>query len=216
MGLEQLTIPSNTLAQDHRDVQPGRVFARQRQQLRLAIDSRPERAHPPVRQRQSTHARHGVVLRHNRRTHRRPRVHEQDDGPAQDRPRLARAAGAARLVGIAFPSLCARARQPEVRPVPRGRPAGSRAPDGYLQRVPRSRARSQGSQPADRGLHQGPRRRKGDTLEGIAARYYQNPFVWRAIALANDIDDPLAIDAGVELHIPSLPFRDPETGEVAA
>jgi LysM repeat protein len=56
----------------------------------------------------------------------------------------------------------------------------------------------------------------GETLEGIAARYYQNPFVWRAIALANDIDDPLAIEPGDELQIPSLPFRDPETGEVAA
>jgi hypothetical protein len=56
----------------------------------------------------------------------------------------------------------------------------------------------------------------GETLEGIAARYYQNPLAWRAIALANDIDDPFEMEAGRELRIPSLPFRDPETGEVAA
>lgn len=56
----------------------------------------------------------------------------------------------------------------------------------------------------------------GETLDRIATRYYENPFAWRAIALANDIDDPLAIAAGIELSIPSLPFRDPETGEVAA
>jgi hypothetical protein len=56
----------------------------------------------------------------------------------------------------------------------------------------------------------------GETLEGIASRYYQNPLVWRAIALANDIDDPLDIQTGVELQIPSLPFTDPQTGEVAA
>jgi LysM repeat protein len=57
---------------------------------------------------------------------------------------------------------------------------------------------------------------RGETLEGIAARYYQNPFAWRAIALANDIDDPFNLEPGFELQIPSLPFRDPETGEVAA
>ena len=55
----------------------------------------------------------------------------------------------------------------------------------------------------------------GETLEGIAARYYQNPFVWRAIAIANDIDEPLELEPGIELQIPSLPFRDPATGEVA-
>jgi hypothetical protein len=56
----------------------------------------------------------------------------------------------------------------------------------------------------------------GETLEGIAARYYQNPFAWRAIALANELDNPLMIEAGMELQIPSLPFRDPESGEVTA
>jgi hypothetical protein len=55
---------------------------------------------------------------------------------------------------------------------------------------------------------------RGETLEGIAARNYQNPFVWRAIAVANNVDDPFFLDAGLELQIPSLPFRNPATGEI--
>jgi LysM repeat protein len=54
----------------------------------------------------------------------------------------------------------------------------------------------------------------GDTLAGIAARFYENPTLWRPIAVANGIDDPRAIAPGQELHVPSLPFTDPSTGEV--
>ncbi len=54
----------------------------------------------------------------------------------------------------------------------------------------------------------------GDTLSAIAWRTYGNPALWRPIALFNDIDDPMALPAGTRLALPSLPFRDPETGEV--
>ncbi|MGB9180932.1 MAG: LysM peptidoglycan-binding domain-containing protein [Pyrinomonadaceae bacterium] len=54
----------------------------------------------------------------------------------------------------------------------------------------------------------------GETLSGIAAKVYDNPLLWRPIAMANEIDDPRSIRVGQSLLIPSLPFNDPETGEV--
>jgi LysM repeat protein len=54
----------------------------------------------------------------------------------------------------------------------------------------------------------------GETLSSIAALQYQNPQLWRPIAIANQIDDPRAIVAGQPLRIPALPFTDPETGEL--
>jgi hypothetical protein len=56
--------------------------------------------------------------------------------------------------------------------------------------------------------------RRGDTLAGLAARFYENPALWRPIAIANGIDDPRRLEPGLELHVPSLPFSDPATGEV--
>lgn len=46
--------------------------------------------------------------------------------------------------------------------------------------------------------------RDGDTLSRLAARYYTRPGEWRAIADANDIDDPRRLDAGVLLTVPSI------------
>lgn len=58
---------------------------------------------------------------------------------------------------------------------------------------------------------------EGETLADIAARHYQDPAQWRAIALANRLDDPRAdLFAGRELAVPSLPYLDPETGEALA
>lgn len=54
----------------------------------------------------------------------------------------------------------------------------------------------------------------GDTISAIAARLYDNPLLWRAIAIENGITDPRAITTGQQLLIPSLPYRDPQTGEV--
>lgn len=55
---------------------------------------------------------------------------------------------------------------------------------------------------------------EGESLSGIAAQHYENARLWRPIALANALSDPRAIDSGMLLRIPSLPFNDPETGEV--
>lgn len=55
---------------------------------------------------------------------------------------------------------------------------------------------------------------QGETLSGIAARHYEDPRMWRPIALANALGDARAITSGQSLRIPSLPFNDPDTGEV--
>ena len=55
---------------------------------------------------------------------------------------------------------------------------------------------------------------EGERLIDIASRLYENPQMWRTIAIANGIDDPRSISAGQELRVPPLPFFDQETGEV--
>ncbi len=55
---------------------------------------------------------------------------------------------------------------------------------------------------------------QGDTIAGIAARFYSDPTLWRPIAVLNRIDDPRALTSGQPLLIPSLPYTDPATGEV--
>lgn len=54
----------------------------------------------------------------------------------------------------------------------------------------------------------------GETLSGIAGAIYGDPRLWRAIAVANGLDDPREIPPGLELRVPSLPFTDPLTGDV--
>ncbi|MCB1936785.1 MAG: LysM peptidoglycan-binding domain-containing protein [Nitrosomonas sp.] len=44
----------------------------------------------------------------------------------------------------------------------------------------------------------------GDTLQGIAASQLNDASQWREIALANNIDNPRKIIAGVRLKIPRL------------
>ncbi|NLX10731.1 MAG: LysM peptidoglycan-binding domain-containing protein [Chloroflexi bacterium] len=55
---------------------------------------------------------------------------------------------------------------------------------------------------------------QGQTLSSIAYQFYENPALWRPIAIANGIDDPRQIAVGQQLLIPRLPFTDPESGEV--
>jgi len=45
----------------------------------------------------------------------------------------------------------------------------------------------------------------GERLEQIAARYYGNPGLWRAIAWANNLDDPGRVPPGSLLRIPRMP-----------
>ncbi len=46
--------------------------------------------------------------------------------------------------------------------------------------------------------------RLGDTIQAIAARCYGDATRWRAIAEANDIDDPRVLTPGVVLTIPAI------------
>lgn len=52
-----------------------------------------------------------------------------------------------------------------------------------------------------------------ETLSGIAGRRYGDPAHWRALALANDIDDPFDLETGRALIVPALPYVDQATGE---
>jgi LysM repeat protein len=54
----------------------------------------------------------------------------------------------------------------------------------------------------------------GDTLSSIAGQLYEDATQWRPIALANGLSDPRSIVPGQELQIPSLPYIDPNSGEV--
>jgi len=42
----------------------------------------------------------------------------------------------------------------------------------------------------------------GDSLQSVAAAEYGRPTLWRALALANDVDDPLRLRAGRVLLVP--------------
>jgi hypothetical protein len=46
--------------------------------------------------------------------------------------------------------------------------------------------------------------KRGDTLSGIAAEMYGDPALWRAIALANRLDDPRRLQIGQPLQIPKI------------
>jgi nucleoid-associated protein YgaU len=54
---------------------------------------------------------------------------------------------------------------------------------------------------------------QGETLSKIAAKLYEDPQLWRPIAIFNRIADPRSLRAGQRLRVPSMPFTDPDTGE---
>lgn len=52
---------------------------------------------------------------------------------------------------------------------------------------------------------------EGETLHSVAQQYYGDPQAWRAVAQANDIDDPLRTRPGRRVYLPNpdeLPRRD--------
>jgi LysM repeat protein len=55
---------------------------------------------------------------------------------------------------------------------------------------------------------------QNDTVQSLAAKYYKDPSLWRAITAANDLADPRSLFIGQILNVPSLPFIDPQTEEV--
>lgn len=56
--------------------------------------------------------------------------------------------------------------------------------------------------------------KSGETIDRIAATYYNNAQLWRPIAIANQIYQPRNLFPGQSLRIPPLPYTDPDTGEV--
>lgn len=46
--------------------------------------------------------------------------------------------------------------------------------------------------------------REGDTLSGIAAAHWNDPFKWRLIAAANELDNPRLLEPGQVLAIPAI------------
>jgi hypothetical protein len=55
---------------------------------------------------------------------------------------------------------------------------------------------------------------QGETLSSIAAHAYGDARLWRVIAIANGIDRPRPLETGARLVLPSLPYRDPDSGRV--
>jgi nucleoid-associated protein YgaU len=53
---------------------------------------------------------------------------------------------------------------------------------------------------------------EGDTLASVAFKEYRDPNKWRALAVANDIDDPMRVPPGTELIIPELREADALVG----
>ena len=136
-------------------------------------------------------------------------------GSAGHRLRAARAAGAARELGAACSSAaCWRGRARSS--------LGSSRTAGRRGRACRCRfsefidagreAKEVNRQTAD--FTQGPRRAaRRDDLSASPSRIYEDPQLWRPIAVANALDDPRLLVAGESLRIPSLPFTDPPRAE---
>jgi nucleoid-associated protein YgaU len=55
---------------------------------------------------------------------------------------------------------------------------------------------------------------QGETLSSIASAEYGDPALWRVIALANALQRARLLRPGQKLLLPSLPYRDPDSGMV--
>lgn len=71
-----------------------------------------------------------------------------------------------------------------------------------LTEIPKATAR-QNPTSGGLGAHGSVQIVAGDTLGGIAWREYGDPALWRAIAEANGIDDPLRVPPGARLLVPA-------------
>ncbi len=109
----------------------------------------------------------------------------------------------------------ARANQKFVKFLEDGRPTRARVTVSFSEFIdPEREAKEVNRQTADFSKVYTVQR--GETLSAIAFRFYENPALWRPIAVANGIDHPRSLVPGQELHVPALPFRDPESGEVTS
>jgi len=114
---------------------------------------------------------------------------------------------------LQFRCVLTRAAQKFILFLPDGRPVRARVTVSFTEFIdPEREAKQVNRQTSDFSkVHTAA---EGETLPMIASRHYESPQLWRVIALANSIDDPRAIASGTRLSIPSLPFTNPETGEV--
>jgi hypothetical protein len=114
---------------------------------------------------------------------------------------------------LQFRCVLTRAAQKFIFFLPDGRPVRARVTVNFTEFIdPDREAKQVNRQTADfTKLHTV---KEGETLSGIANLHYENPLLWRAIAIANNVDDPRALTPGQMFQIPSLPFTNPETGEV--
>lgn len=55
---------------------------------------------------------------------------------------------------------------------------------------------------------------QGETLSGIAGAEYGDPRLWRVVAVANRLQHARNLPAGLQLLLPNLPYRDPDSGRV--
>jgi hypothetical protein len=112
---------------------------------------------------------------------------------------------------LQFRCVLSRANQKFVLFLPDGRPVRARLNVTFQQFLDaRTEALRVGRQTADfTKVHVV---KQGDTLDAIAGERYDNPLVWRVLAVANRLDDPRLLTPGQELIVPSLPYFDPETG----
>jgi hypothetical protein len=117
-----------------------------------------------------------------------------------------------RWASLQFRCVMARANQKFVLFLPDGCPVRARVSVSFQEYVdPGTEPMAVGRQTADfTKVHIV---KQGETIDRIAAQRYENPLIWRVLAVANGLDDPRTLRPGQELIVPSLPFFDPLTGE---
>lgn len=93
-----------------------------------------------------------------------------------------------------------------------GKPVRARLTVSFQEfKTPDDQALEDGKQTADFSkVH---KVQMGDTLSGLAGRYYEDERQWRPIAVVNGLDNPRDVFPGQDLRIPALPFLDPDSGE---
>jgi hypothetical protein len=119
------------------------------------------------------------------------------------------------MASLRFHCVLSRVSQKFIMFMPNGLPVRARLSCTFLEYVdPEQEAKAANLQTADFSkVHVVVR---GETLSAIAGKLYDNPLLWRPIAIANGIANPRAIAIGQSLRIPSLPFIDPESREVVS
>jgi hypothetical protein len=113
---------------------------------------------------------------------------------------------------LRFRCVLSRANQKFILFLPDGRPVRARLTVSFSEYIdPQRESKETNRQTVDFSKihHVG----EGETVSGIAFRYFKSPHNWRAIALANDLDDPRDISTGQALRIPALPYTDSLSGE---